>query len=195
MRVFRLIATPILLLGLLGFLIWGGLWGWRNLTAPLPSPEPTPCVLLDQEGVWPNDVLINVYNGGYTRGLAERVATQLRDSGYHIARTTNTEETVRVTIIRGAESDQRSLDLVASNFVDSTIDYDERVDGTVDVLVGTEFGGYTEEPLTHIPLEGDQVCKPMELYAATASPEPEGTEDSTEDAGEDSEEEESSEDE
>lgn len=168
-----MIATPIMLLGLLGLLIWGGLWGWRNLTAPLPTPEPVPCVMLEQqENAWPNDILISVYNGGYTRGLAERVATHLRDGGYHVQRTTNTEEAVIETLIRSAPGNSKAMELVASNFVDATLDFDERIDGTIDVLVGTDFAGYAEEPWQKHPLEDQVFCKPAELYWATASPSP-----------------------
>ena len=73
MRVFRLIATPVLLLGLLGFLAWGASWGWQNLTAPAPSPPPTPCVNQSASAVTASNVSVRVFNGGFQAGLATRV--------------------------------------------------------------------------------------------------------------------------
>lgn len=169
-----MIATPIMLLGLLGLLIWGGLWGWRNLTAPLPTPEPVPCVMQDQEFVYRAEVIVNVYNGGYTRGLAERVASTLRDAGFNVARVTNTEEPVTNTIIRGGDHGAAPVRLVQTGFVDAETDFDERIDGTVDVLVGTDFGGYAD-PWQRNYTQNGQYCMPAELYNATASPSPEAT--------------------
>lgn len=159
-----MIATPIMLLGLLGLLIWGGLWGWRNLTAPIPTPEPTPCVAVDVDFVVPADVVVNVYNGGYTRGLAERVATVLRDNGFNVARVSNTDEAITQTIVRGNE--ERSFDamrLAQEPFANVQRDFVDRADGTVDILVGTEFAGYRDNPSPRADTGDRTYCMPAVL--------------------------------
>lgn len=167
-----MIATPILLLGLLGLLVWGGLWGWRNLTAPLPTPEPTPCVSYTTDLVVASDVYVRVLNGGYTRGLAERAASHLRDFEYNVINVGNTDEQVGVTIVRGGQESQPGMRLVQSHFLDSELEYDDRVDGTIDLLLGTQFGGYNEEHYNQVSSgEDGTICIP-----ATASPSPTGSE-------------------
>lgn len=163
-----MIATPILLLGLLGLLVWGGLWGWRNLTAPLPSPEPTPCVKRTTDIVVASDVYVRVLNGGYTRGLAERAATHLRDFDYNVFSVGNTDEQVGVTVVRGGEDSQPGMRLVQSHFLDAILEYDDRVDGTIDLLLGTQFAGYNDNHYNEVSSgEDGTACIP-----ASASPSP-----------------------
>lgn len=105
MRIFRLVATPVILLGLLGLLIWGALWGWRELVAPFPSPSPTPCVVQSAEAVTPAQVTVRVFNGGFTTGLATSEGQRLTEAGFKVTKVTNTDERIKGTIVRGNESD------------------------------------------------------------------------------------------
>ncbi|MHA6513726.1 LytR C-terminal domain-containing protein [Tessaracoccus sp. Z1128] len=146
MRIFRLIATPILLLGLLGLLLWGASWGWKALTEPLPSPSPTPCVVGPAEVVTPADISVRVLNGGFTSGLANRVGSHMERAGFTVIRVGNTDERVFGTVIRANQRDTLQVDLVASQFIEPVIEYDDRVDGTVDILVGTDFRGSNPSP-------------------------------------------------
>ncbi len=166
MRVFRLVATPVLLLGLLAFLVWGASWGWRNLTAPIPEPEPTPCVTMTAAAVTPATVSVRVLNGGFTSGLAYREAQRLEGVGFTVIRTGNTDERITTTLIRGGEENMPGMQLVASYFAGATIEPDGRVDGTIDVMVGSEFEGPGPEPLTEIAAGEDGT------YCAPPSPSP-----------------------
>lgn len=171
MRIFRLIATPVLLLGLLAFLVWGAFWGWRNLTAPLPTPEPTPCVTVTTEFVTVADVSVRIYNGGFTSGLARRQASRLEDAGFNVIRVGNTDERVSGTVVRGNADNVPAQRLIMSYFLDVTFEDDERVDGTVDVLLGSDFGGETppEEQFFRVSSgDGGTICVPP-------SPEPTGS--------------------
>lgn len=177
MRIFRLIATPVLLLGLLAFLVWGAFWGWRNLTAPLPTPEPTPCVVVTQELVTVADVSVRVYNGGFTSGLARRQASRLEDVGFNVIRVGNTDERVSGTTIRGNEANNPAKRLIMSYFQNATFENDDRVDGTVDVLLGSDFEGETpvEEQIFQVSSgEGGTVCVPPSPEP-TDSPSPTAT--------------------
>ena len=172
MRVFRLIATPVILLALLGLLLWGANWGWKALTEPLPTPSPTPCVMQSATVVTPAQVTIRVYNGGFTTGLANRTATKLKDAGFKIAKTTNTEEMLEPTVIRGNEREKAMLELARGQFIEATIEYDQRVDGTVDVILGRSANdkNFAEAPPTEIVTDAGMVC-----VAASKTPTPSGS--------------------
>ena len=171
MRIFRLIATPLLLLGLLGLLVWGSFWGWRNLTAPLPTPEPTPCVTVATELVNVTDISVRVYNAGFTSGLANRVKTQLSEAGFNVVKVDNTEERVtKGVIVRTSEDNQPGVRLVSSYFSEVEVEYDDRVDGTVDVLLASEWGDFGTEPLYQVSSGRDGItCVPP---GASPSPSP-----------------------
>ncbi|SDL10422.1 LytR cell envelope-related transcriptional attenuator [Tessaracoccus oleiagri] len=173
MRMFRLIATPVLLLGLLGFLVWGASWGWRNLTAPLPSPSPTPCVTRSAQVITAANVSVRVFNGGFATGLAGRVAAHLRNNGFEVLRVANTDERVAETIIRGSAENEPALTLLQSHFRESVIQHDDRVDGSVDVLVGTTYMGVNPNPLPEVATEGGVTCEypsPSPSPSPSASP-------------------------
>ncbi|MDO5092383.1 MAG: LytR C-terminal domain-containing protein [Propionibacteriaceae bacterium] len=163
MRVFRLIATPVLLLGLLGFLAWGASWGWQNLTAPAPSPPPTPCVNQSLNAVTASNVSVRVFNGGFQAGLATRVGEALKAAGFHVIRITNTEERINTTTIRTGDNNVEAGTLVGSYLNEPTAETDTRVDGTVDVLVGSDFKGLTDAGLPEVAVESGTIC----LYPIT----------------------------
>lgn len=167
MRVFRLIATPVLLLGLLGFLAWGASWGWQSLTAPIPSPSPAPCQPQSLTSLAPKNVSVRVFNGGFTPGLATRVSETLKAAGFHVMRVTNTEERITETIIRTGDNNVEAGSLVGTYLNKPTFETDIRGDGTVDVLVGSEFPGFTESGQTEITVESGTIC----LHSIAPSPE------------------------
>lgn len=172
MRIFRLIATPLLLLALVGLLAWGALWGWRNLTAPLPGPEPTPCVTITTELVTVADVSVRIYNAGFTSGLANRVSARLEDAGFTIIRVDNTDERITTgVVIRLNKDNQAGQRLVASYFQDPTMEYDDRVDGTVDVLLSSDEPEAGTEPLFQVSSGDGTTCVPPQPTMA-GSPEP-----------------------
>lgn len=160
MRHIRTIGTPFVLLALLAFLVWGASWGWKNLTAPLPSPSPTPCVTVPAESVSAANVTIrSVANGGFTSGLAGKVADYLKASSFEVLHVRNTDERVAETIIRGNSENEAALELVQSHFVGAVIEHDDRVDGTVDVLVGTQYAGVNQDALPEVVTPEGVVCE------------------------------------
>lgn len=176
MQYVRMFGTPVVLLLLLGFLFWGASWGWKNLTAPLPEPSPTPCVTVPAKTITPKNVTIrNVSNGGFTTGLAGRVGAHLKGQGFTILHIRNTEERVAKTVVRGSADNQAALDLVASQFKEAIIEHDDRVDGTVDVLVGTQYAGVNPDALKEISTPGGVNCEypsPSPTTSVPASPAP-----------------------
>lgn len=159
MRIFRLLATPAILIGLLIFLYWGATQGWNALTAPFPGPSPTPCVTKSLTTLTPQDVTVRVYNGGSETGKAGEVAQVLKAAGFKVAKTTNTKESVTKTIIRSGQNNTDAAKLVASYLQGSpTPATDDRVDGTVDVLIGSEYQGTVESGLTEVQVESGSIC-------------------------------------
>ncbi|MFT3888634.1 MAG: LytR C-terminal domain-containing protein [Arachnia sp.] len=171
MRIFRLIATPIIMLGLLAALVWGAMWGWKELTAPLPTPSPTPCVTTSADVVTPVQVSLRIFNGGFTSGLASREATKMRDAGFTVIKVDNLEdERIKAPIVRGNQREEPSMKLVASYYENATLDFDDRVDGTVDLLLGSETPEAAKKPLKEIATDGN-LCV-MAARAASPSPSP-----------------------
>lgn len=177
MRIFRLIATPVILLGLLGFLGWGFMWGWRELTAPLPTTPPTPCVVQETDIVNPSMVSVRVFNGGYTTGLARRVGSHLTDNGYVVTRVDDTEEQVKETIIRASKREHPMVRLLQSQFLESKVEYDDRITGVVDVLVGSGFTGFTpaDQVIYQVSSEGGHICRPPQATDESPAPSPSPT--------------------
>ncbi|GAA1370906.1 hypothetical protein GCM10009638_01040 [Luteococcus sanguinis] len=135
--------------------------------APPPAAPQTPCV--DQsvgKALTTKQVTVKVYNGGRKTGLAGRVAAQLKAKGFIIGRTANTETRVTTTQIIGANPDNPEVKLVAGFFKGAKISGDDRLDHSVDVLVGQETTGFTASAPTSIAVNG-AVCLP-----ATGTPTP-----------------------
>lgn len=175
MRIFRLIATPLLLLGLLALLAWGAFWGWQNLTAPLPEPAPTPCVTVSTDLVNVTNVSVRVYNAGFTSGLANRVKTRLTDAGFKVIKVDNSDERVtKGVIVRTSEDNKPAIRLVSSYFTEVAVEFDDRVDGTVDVLLASDWGDFGAEPLFQVSSGGGSTCVVPDPSASPSEPAPEG---------------------
>lgn len=177
MRIFRLIATPVILLGLLGLLAWGAFWGWSSLTTPLPTPSPTPCVSEKSETVHVSMVSVRVYNAGHTTGQAKRVAAKLNEIGYNVIKTGNVKDDANAVIkqltIKGNKNQVAQFRLIKSVFADPKIEYDDRVDGTIDLLVPTELPKFGDKPFAQVSSDNGTVCVvPSKTPTPAASPTP-----------------------
>ena len=76
------------------------------------------------------------------------------------------------TVIRGNEREKAMLELVRGQFIEATIEYDQRVDGTVDVILGRSANdkNFAEAPPTEIVTDAGMVC-----VAASKTPTPSGS--------------------
>jgi hypothetical protein len=161
-KLIRLLSTPITLIVLLGLLVGGVAWGYKIITAQVVIPR-TPCVTIPMTELATNAVTVSVFNAGDRTGLARRVAEVLSDGGYVIGRVGNTDEKVLTIIVVGAQIDSPEVKLVASWFVDPEIQSDDRVDHSVDVMVGNGYDeetGMVSEPPTTLQIPGGNVCLP-----------------------------------
>lgn len=160
-RYVRLFGTPITLLLLLGLLLYGAWWGRKNLLAPVPTPAPVPCA---SQKVGPqlttSKVTVRVYNGGTQVGLAGQVGSQLTNAGFRVAGTGNTDQKVTTTVIVGSAAADPEVKLVLGFFKNAKVRADKRVDHTVDVLVGSTFGGMNPKAPRSIAVSSGTVCLP-----------------------------------
>ncbi len=157
----RTILTPIILVFLLLLLIMSAYWGFKEVTRAAPSPTPDPCVNQKVgKALTPQLVQVRVLNGGYTTGLAGKVSAALRKQGFQVDKPGNTDERVKQTIIVGASKDAPEVQLVAGYFKAAVVRGDQRVDHTVDVLVGTNYAGFNAAAPKQVPVPGETACLP-----------------------------------
>ena len=161
-RVFRVVRVPLTLLVLLGVLAYGAWWGYTNVIKPLPPAAPDPCVetSVNRGQLTANQVTVSVFNGGNRRGLAGDVGRSLRERGFRVQRSTNTEQKVGATVIIGANAKNPEVLLVRSFFREATIKADKRKDRSVDILVGDRYGGFNKNAKTSIAVKSRTVCLP-----------------------------------
>jgi hypothetical protein len=167
--VFRVVRTPLTLLILLGILGYGAWWGWTNIWKPLPPPQAKPCVptKVSKGQLKSSQVTVRVYNGGAKTGQAGDVGRSLRSRDFNVVRIDNTDTKVAATVIVGASAKNPEVLLVKSFFKGATVKADNRPDRTVDVMIGTKYGGFVTTAKTTIGVKTETVCLPAQ---ATPSP-------------------------
>jgi hypothetical protein len=168
-RIFRVARTPVTLLILFGVLLYGAYWGYNNIIKPVPALPPEPCVVqnLPNGQLKTGQVVVRVYNGGDRKGLAADVGRSLRGKGFRVTLTTNTVEKIQKTVIVGADVNDPEVKFVKTFFKESVVRADQRVDRTVDVLVGNKYGGFDKKAKTTYRVEADTVCLPSQTPSAT----------------------------
>jgi hypothetical protein len=168
-RVFRIVRTPITLLILLGVLLYGAWWGYRNIIQPVPKAPPPPCVeqTVAKGQLKASQVTVKVYNGGDMRGLAGDVRRQLQRKGFKVTQSTNTVEKIQKTVIVGAGAKNPEVLFVKSFFKEAVVRADKRTDGSVDVLVGNKYGGFNKDAKTTYTVKTKTVCLPSQTPTPT----------------------------
>jgi hypothetical protein len=168
-RIFRVVRTPITLLILFGMLLYGAWWGYNNIIKPIPPLPPEPCVdqSVPKGQLHANQVVVRVYNGGDRKGLAADVGRSLRGKGFRVVLTTNTVEKIQKTVVVGAHDNNPEVLFVKSFFKEAVVRSDQRVDRTVDVLVGNKYGGFKKDAKTTYQVETTTLCLPSQAPSAT----------------------------
>lgn len=169
-RVFRIVRTPLTLLVLLGVLAYGAWWGYTNVLKETPPPPPAKCVpqRVSEGELKAAQVTVSVFNGGTKKGLAGDVGRSLKERGFKVQRTTNTDEKIEKTVIVGAGAKNPEVLLVKDFFKKSVIKVDKRPDHSVDVLVGNDYGGFNKKAKTTFKVKATSVCLPPPAQKAQA---------------------------
>jgi len=154
-------GSPILLLLIVGALAYGGWWGYQTLLRPLNPVDVPPCVTQSANVITPDKVTVRVYNGGTTKGRANAIASQLTTKGFTIGYVGNTNDNIVSTIVRGAHNTDPEVRLVAGFFPGATVEGDNRIDHTVDILVGDVFAGVNMNAPLQVSVPGGTVCVPV----------------------------------
>ena len=168
-RIFRIVRTPITLLILLGVLLYGAWWGYRNIIQPVPKLPPPPCVeqTVPKGQLKASQVTVKVYNGGDRRGLAGDVRRSLQRKGFKVTVSTNTAEKIQKTVIVGAGAKNPEVLFVRSFFKEAVVRADKRTDGSVDVLVGNKYGGFNKDAKSTYVVKTKTVCLPSQTPSPT----------------------------
>lgn len=161
-QILRKWGTPITLVLLLALLAFGAWWGWRALTRPIAPAKPTPCVSQSVSVLKSGSLSVRVYNGGGKAGLAGSTAAFLRSKGFKAPTADNTNEKITTTVIVGPKADDPKVKLLQGFFPNSSVREENRADGTLDVLIGSEFGEIKKDAPTQIDVPTGVVCiQPM----------------------------------
>lgn len=174
-RVARLVSTPLTLLLLLTILYFGARWGYRNVTAPPPAVPVASCSPQQVGSILSSTkITVNIYNGSRTQGLASNVSRTMKARGFIVDVVDNTDEKVVATTVVGVSKDDPAVRLVAAQLVGAEIREDGITDGVVDILVGSQFAGYTKTPSPWQIEVTDAPCLPpvTQTPAPSATPTP-----------------------
>jgi hypothetical protein len=168
--VVKVVKTPLTLVGLLALVAFGGVWGWKNATAAVPPRPPEPCVATNVNGrLTPHFVSVRVLNAGFKGGLAKRASTWVRSRGFLVIKVNNSERRLAETTIIGNAATDPEVKLVAGFFKNAKVEGDGRADHVVDILLGAEFVGFNETPVSSIAVPGP-VCLPKPLVSSLITP-------------------------
>lgn len=166
----RHLTTTITMLVLIGILVLGAVWGWRSLTADLPSNDTltsSDCTteeLEEGQRLRARQVEVSVYNGGSQPGLADSTLSALEDRGFLAGEVGNAPEDaeVRRVEVRAETEDDLAARLVARQFGKNTevTVADEDLGPGVDVIVGNRFRQLAKAPRRIQAEEAQEVCLP-----------------------------------
>ncbi|MCW5952292.1 MAG: LytR C-terminal domain-containing protein [Propionibacteriaceae bacterium] len=171
-QIVRVLKTPVTLLLLLAFVGYGAAWGYEHARAPVPGRPPVPCKAMDVgDTLTPQMVQVRVLNGGTKGGMAKTAASHLRAYDFKVIKINNTTERLENTVIVGKDADDPQVQLLTYFFKDAEVRGDGRIDGVVDVLLGTNSVRIPNPKVTTVEVDGP-VCLPADTKLPTPTPEP-----------------------
>jgi LytR cell envelope-related transcriptional attenuator len=158
-------ALTMATLGVL--LVVAAAWAISALTAPFPGKVDVPtCVATDVkkgEKVFPDQVVVSVYNAGTREGLAGLTMKQLSDVGFVEGESGNAPARAQVLRAQVWASDPRNpaVRLVASQFGPKTTVTRGRALGPgVVVVVGDRFRTLVRAPRKVVAAGDSSICSP-----------------------------------
>lgn len=162
----RSALTLAALLLIIGF---GAKWGWSAATKSLPETTPTPtgpcCSLEIAAGtkVFPEDVVVSVFNGSTRAGLAQRTLGLFGDEGFGKGQVNNAPKNsgVDVAEIWAANPNDPAVLLVASRLKDVDIIEGPQLGAGVVVLVGDKFTGLVPGKPFVVAKADAEICAPV----------------------------------
>ncbi|KQW50687.1 hypothetical protein ASC77_25515 [Nocardioides sp. Root1257] len=158
--------TTVTLVVLGALLVVGAVWGWHATMEPLPAKVDSPiCVDTDVaagEKVFPQQVVVSVYNASQREGLAGRTMGLLTDEGFVKGQAGNAAKAkVSTAAIWTTDPESPDVRLVAS-YLGPDVDI-ERRDGVgvgVTVVVGDDFKELSAGRRAVRATDDAQICSP-----------------------------------
>ncbi len=153
----------------------GATWGWSAATKALPdtTPEPTgPCRTLEVATgtkVYPEDVVVSVFNGSDRAGLAQRTLGLFADEGFGTGQINNAPKNSGVDIaeIWAANPTDPAVLLVASRLKGVDIIEGPQLGAGVVVLVGDKFEGLAKGKPFVVSKSDAEICAPFPSESPT----------------------------
>lgn len=169
----RRVTSTITMLVLIGVLVVGAVWGWRQLFTDLPglgTAQPSPSCTTEQvkggEKISSRQVTVSVYNGGTRSGLAGETLDQLAKRGFGKGDVGNAPADVEVRLVQVWSTVQNDAEakLVARQFGKDigVVFSNEDLGPGVDVIVGNEFKRLAKAPRVMELDHPEKVCVPAE---------------------------------
>lgn len=173
-KLWRTVRTPVILLLLVGLVVLGARWAWREVLEPPAVTLPDPCVAqpVTDGKLLSEQVTVEVQNSGSKRGLAGQVATALEEQRFVVADVGNADDIqARDVAVVGAAVDAPEVKLVAAQFPNAEVRAEPQrlADHRVLVVLGDEFVGMAEGAAAAIEVDTDEVCLPA-LPSVSPSP-------------------------
>lgn len=171
----RVLTSAVTMVVLVVMLIFGAVWGWNSLFAPLPEeptvagePEETcaPQTIGPQSPLRTDQVRVSVYNAGSRSGLAGQTLDALVDRGFLPGDIGNAPEdlTVRKVQVWAETRNEPRARLVARQFgknVKVRVSQEDLGAG-VDVVVGDRFRNLVKAPRQIRVQDREEFCIPVE---------------------------------
>lgn len=150
-------------------LVVGLAWGWQAMTKPLPSPdlateEPPVCTDRTVEAgsrLRRKDVVVSVFNGGTTSGLAGRTLARLAERGFVVGESGNAGERVPRAQVWAPDKRNPAVVLVRRNLGKGIrVVEREGLGPGVTVVVGDDLGRLRPGPRSVRVRKDATVCSP-----------------------------------
>jgi hypothetical protein len=156
------VVVALLVLGAASWAAWyfdsGDTAKLRSNTSPsCPAPSPTPGLVAAK------DVRVNIFNATTKRGLAGRVATEMRKRGFTVGKVENDPAGRTVTGVAEIRSSTAGADAartVAAQVYQFVAVHDQRKDASVDLVVGASFHALRPSPAAAAMLQSAPTPRP-----------------------------------
>jgi hypothetical protein len=158
-------AVTVTVLGVI--LVLGALWGWAALTEPFPGKADVPtCVdrhVAAGDKVYPDQVVVSVFNAGTREGLAGRTMQLLTDQGFAEGDSGNAPDGADVATaeVWTDDASNPAVRLVAARLGPDTLVVERKSAGAgVVVVVGDGFDKLVKGRQFAKAREDSSICSP-----------------------------------
>lgn len=153
--------------GLIVVLLLSAMWGWHQLTKPLPAlSEAAPCVetAVDSgDAVTPGRVTVSVLNASTRQGLATRTMSEFTDAGFNEGESGNAPAGTKVSVAQIWTDDPASpaVKLVASRIKGVKVVKRSLIQVGVVVVVGNKFDQLVPGKKSVQATTDTTICSPL----------------------------------